>query len=178
MALRIGRDVVATVSTILCVIAIVFLVMLVAGVKFYVITGGSMTGTIDKGSLCMDRTVSVESLKVGDIVTFTGPETTKNVTHRIISKTKVDGQLVFQTQGDANKSADPWKITFEKSVQARYWFHIPYVGYAFAFLSIPLVRGAMFAAFAMFLIGVIFSFMAPRKKRTRRRVASQDYARG
>jgi signal peptidase len=32
-----------------------------------------MTGTIDRGSLIFDKVVPAESLKVGDIITYTPP---------------------------------------------------------------------------------------------------------
>src|SRR5437763_8440391 len=57
------------------------------GFQRYVITGGSMTGTIDRGSLVFDKAVPVSQLRVGDVITYTPPASsspTGRVTHRIV----------------------------------------------------------------------------------------------
>ena len=63
------------------------------------------------------------------------------VTHRIETiKESAKGSPRFRTKGDANEAADPWTFTLEQPTQARVAFHVPYVGYAFAALSIRWVR--------------------------------------
>jgi signal peptidase I len=109
------------------------------GWQRYVIVSGSMTGTYDRGSLVLDEIVPVASLKVGDVITYrppagAGPEGL--VTHRIAAiTTGKDGQRVFRTKGDANKSADPWTFTLAQREQARVKLGIPYIGFAVAALS-------------------------------------------
>ena len=138
--------IVKTAVSVLCV-AVAALVVLgillpaVLGLQRYVITGGSMTGTIDKGSVVYARLTPVGQLKVGDIITFVPPGYPSPDTHRIISITPgKGGQRVFRTKGDFNKTADPWQITFPQAMQARYFYHIPYLGYLLAVLSIRAVR--------------------------------------
>ncbi len=138
--------IIKTVVTALCV-AVAALVVLgillpaVFGLQRYVITGGSMTGTIDKGSVVYSRLTPVGRLKAGDIITFAPPGESSLVTHRIVSIVRSEGgQRVFRTKGDFNKAADPWRITFPQPVQARYAFDIPYLGYLLALLSIRAVR--------------------------------------
>ena len=120
------------------------LVPLILGYQRYVITSGSMSGTYDRGSLIYDETVPTSSLKVGDIITYTPPAghtRTERLTHRIYSiKVLNNGTRQYRTKGDANTAPDPWTFSLPNATQARVVFGIPYLGYIFALLSIPLVR--------------------------------------
>jgi len=114
------------------------------GYQRYVITGGSMTGSIDRGSVVFDRIVPVEQLKVGDVITYTPPPSAPvegRVTHRIAWIGRgADGRPAFRTKGDANAKADPWKFELGRRTQAVVAFHVPYVGYALSALSVRWVR--------------------------------------
>jgi signal peptidase len=117
------------------------------GFKRYVITGESMTGTIPKGSIIYSRLTPLDELRPGDIITFVPPDIATPVTHRIARLSHdEDGHVVFQTKGDFNASADPWRLHLVDPAQAKYWFHIPYLGYLLAMLATRQVR--------MLLIGV------------------------
>ena len=76
------------------------------GYSRYVITGGSMTGTIDKGSVVFEKPVDIDDLEVGDVITYQPPAdagTTSLVTHRIIAMEPAEGGgVLFTTQGDNN----------------------------------------------------------------------------
>ena len=125
----------------LAVVVLVILVPALLGLQRYVITGGSMTGTIAKGSVIYSRLTPVQQLHRGDIITFDPPGYSAPVTHRIVSITRgQDGRLVFRTKGDFNQVADPWRINLMQPRQARYVFQIPYLGYLLALLSIRQVR--------------------------------------
>jgi signal peptidase I len=127
----------------------------VTGISAYVITGASMTGDIPKGSLAIDRNVPVSSLQVGDVITFQPPLTSGNVTHRIIAIDKdADGNRVFKTKGDFNESADPWQFTLDRPVQAKYVFHVPWIGYVLAAFTLRLVRTAVLG-----VVGLLILFM-------------------
>jgi signal peptidase I len=124
-----------------CAVAVLMILLPAAlGLQRYVITGGSMTGTIGKGSVVYSRLVPVSSLRTGDIITFVPPSQTEPVTHRVLSVTRRPGKFVFRTKGDFNAVADPWTITFTQPKLARYSFHIPYLGYALGLLSIRPLR--------------------------------------
>jgi signal peptidase I len=93
------------------------------GYQRYVIKTGSMTGTIDRGSLIFDKVVPAKSLKVGDIITYTPPASSgvnEPITHRIVwaGRDRL-GHLAFHTKGDFNPVADPWKFVLERPTQAR-----------------------------------------------------------
>ena len=73
-----------------CVVAALMFVPGVLGFDRYVITGGSMSGTFERGSLVFERKVPVADLKVGDIITYLPPAdsgVSELVSHRILSIT-------------------------------------------------------------------------------------------
>ena len=124
--------------TVACVVvtllALGFLVPAAFGLQRYVITGTSMTGTIDFGSVTYEKVVPVADLRVGDIITYQPPAGSgidHQVTHRIVS---IKGD-VFRTKGDAVPQRDPWKFKLDGDQQARVVFSVPYVGYPLMWLS-------------------------------------------
>jgi len=134
----------------LCVAALVFAVAAILvpgllGLQRYVITGGSMTGSIPKGAVVYSRITPVGELEAGDIITFSPPGMTSAVTHRIMAVEEgPDGGPAFSTKGDFNEVADPWNpVTLNEPVQARYVFHVPLLGYLLAALSARTVRIAL-----------------------------------
>jgi signal peptidase I len=144
--------------TVLCVAALVFVVAAVLvpgllGLQRYVITGGSMTGTIPKGAIIYSRVTPIEALKAGDIITFNPPGMSTAVTHRIVAVEQgPDGGPAFRTKGDFNETADPWNpITLNEPQQARYVFQVPLLGYALAALSMRTVRIALIGVPALLI---------------------------
>ena len=109
------------------------------GYDRYVITGGSMSGTFEKGSIALERQVPVGKLRVGDVITYQPPPdsgTTSLVTHRIVSiRPGEDGRPLLRTKGDANDSRDPWSFSLSGSSQPVVTRTVPYVGYAFIALA-------------------------------------------
>jgi signal peptidase I len=137
--MRRAARIIATAVIALAAVLILLVVLLPAalGLERYVITGGSMTGTIDRGSVVYSRLTPVDRLEVGDIVTFVPPGFSSPVTHRIVDVTRgSNGKRVFRTRGDFNSVADPWTISFPQSTEPRAVFHIPYVGYVLAALTL------------------------------------------
>jgi signal peptidase len=125
-------------------LAATMLVPPLLGYERYVVTGGSMDGTYDRGSIVFDKPVPVSELEVGDVITYRPPAEEGIdglVTHRIVSIRDQGGEgPFFRTKGDANESVDPWRFTLDQPTQARVSFHVPYVGYALAALSVREVR--------------------------------------
>jgi signal peptidase I len=113
------------------------------GYHRYVITGSSMQGTYDRGSIVFDKPVPVTELAVGDVITYTPPADTGVrglITHRIVSIRDGKQGASFRTKGDANEKADPWRFELSQPEQARVAFSIPYLGYGIAALSMLPVR--------------------------------------
>jgi signal peptidase len=115
-------------------IALVMFLPGLLGYERYVITGGSMEGTFERGSVIFAEPVPVEELEIGDVITYDPPpeaHTDGLVTHRIYRiDADAKGERVFQTKGDANLTPDPWRFTLDKGTQARVqYLHLPLVGY-------------------------------------------------
>lgn len=114
------------------------------GYQRYVVDGGSMGDELERGSIVYERSVPTRTLRVGDVITYTPPRASPRhtrLTHRIVwSGRDRSGARVFQTKGDANRAPDPWRFGLSAPTQARAAFHIPYVGYALAALSLRWVR--------------------------------------
>jgi signal peptidase len=176
------KRIVGPVVTTLCVavFALVTLLVLlpaVLGLQRYVITGGSMTGTIDKGSLVYSRLTPVDRLKVGDIVTFVPPGYPSPVTHRIVNISRQGGKRVFRTKGDFNKVADPWRVTFDKPMLARAVFHIPYLGYLLAAFALRPVRLLLIGLPAILIAGsLLWSLWRSAGEEVRRQEAARAAA--
>lgn len=127
------------------------------GYERYVITSGSMTGSYDRGSIVYAKTVPVETLRPGDVITYVPPPAAGPdglVTHRIFSiERDAAGRPVFRTKGDANATPDPWTFVLDQGEQARVAYSLPYVGYAFAALGDRLLRTLLIGLPAL-LIGL------------------------
>jgi signal peptidase I len=122
----------------------VMLVPAALGLERYVVTGDSMTGTYDRGSIVFGDPVPVSQLRVGDVITYVPPHGSGpggRVTHRIVSVAPgPDGRPLFHTQGDANATPDPWQFQLQGEQQPRVVFSIPFVGYLLSALAIRAVR--------------------------------------
>lgn len=146
-----------------CAIALVGLMLVPSlfGLDRYVITGGSMSGTFEKGTVVYERQVPVADLQVGDIITYVPPQESgidEPVTHRIVSiddRTDAEGGRVLRTKGDANDSIDPWTFTLASAVQPRVAGWVPAVGWVFILLSMSGVRMLSIGLPAA-LIGLMF----------------------
>jgi signal peptidase I len=134
--LRVGGGLLTAAALLL---AAAVLVPALFGMQRYVITSGSMTGTYDRGALLLSSVVPTETLRVGDVITYTPPSgagPTGLVTHRIVAITAgPDGRRVYRTKGDANAAADPWTFTLPNATQAKAAFRLPYVGFGLAALG-------------------------------------------
>ncbi|WP_210438784.1 signal peptidase I [Nocardioides xinjiangensis] len=131
-----------TVNLVLVAVTLVsaaYLLPSLMGYERYVITGGSMSGTFEKGSIAIEKPVDVADLAVGDVITYLPPADSgvgTLVTHRIVKAGRSDtGARVFRTQGDANPDPDPWKFTLDEGTQPVVQLTVPYVGYALIALA-------------------------------------------
>jgi signal peptidase len=152
--------------------AVGYLAPSLLGYDRYVITGGSMSGTFEKGSVAFERQVPVEDLAVGDVITYLPPPdsgVTNLVTHRIVSvRTKADGARVFHTQGDANADPDPWKFTLTEGSQPTVQFTVPQVGFVLIALADRhtrmLVIGIPAALIALLSLVELAGALRPRRR--------------
>lgn len=114
-------------------LAIVYLAPSLFGYERYVITGGSMSGSIEKGSVVFAENVPTSELAVGDVITYQPPAdsgVSTLVTHRITEiDTDAAGRTTFRTQGDANADPDPWTFSLVDGTQPVVTQTVPHVGW-------------------------------------------------
>lgn len=126
------------------VACLAWLVPALLGYSRYVITGGSMTGAYDKGSVVFEKPVPVAELKVGDVITYLPPADSgvpNLVTHRILKMEPAEGGgTLFTTQGDANPQPDPWHFLLLDDEQPVVQFGVPHAGWIFMALADREVR--------------------------------------
>jgi signal peptidase I len=101
------------------------------GYQLKTVLSGSMEPTFKTGSIIAVKPVDTkerETLKEGDVITFQASED-KLVTHRIIGVKTSGKNVMYETKGDNNKTADMEPV-LSANVKALYsGFTIPYVGY-------------------------------------------------
>ena len=102
------------------------------GIRVTTITTNSMYPAIAPGSIIISTPTSIYSK--GDIITYkeinpkTGVETGRAITHRIISEGESDKDVIYVTQGDANKQPDPGNIKKEQ-IFGKVFMIVPFLGY-------------------------------------------------
>ncbi|WP_370831093.1 signal peptidase I [Kocuria sediminis] len=167
-----SRTVLNLASLVVLALALAMLVPGVLGYERYVITGASMSGTFEKGTLAIESEVPVADLAVGDVITYLPPPDsglTGLVTHRVLSVEPSETGPVFRTQGDANADPDPWTFQLPGPTQARLEYAVPHLGWVFIALSDPqtrqLVIGVPAAAIALrCLVEVVQVLRRPRTR--------------
>lgn len=138
---RLAGSLLLSLAILLCV---AWVVPSALGYERYVITGGSMSGAFEKGSVAFAKPVPVHDLVVGDVITYLPPDDSgvdNLVTHRIVS-TDVDdaGRTAYVTQGDANPDPDPWEFSLAQPTQPVVDGTVPWVGYGLLALADREVR--------------------------------------
>jgi len=140
--LRRGLDALLIVLVALCLLALVLgRILPMTGRPILVVAGGSMEPTIPLGAAVVVEPVDPADLTVGDIVSLRSGPDGAIFTHRIVRIADRDGQLWFETKGDANDQADP-SITSARSIIGRTILVLPLAGYLIALLS--LTSGVVF----------------------------------
>lgn len=135
---RIAGLTVNILAVIVLSLAVLFLVPGLAGYDRYVITGGSMSGTFERGSLVFEKEVPVSALQVNDIITYMPPAASginELVTHRIESIEASENGPLFRTRGDANASSDPWVFNLQAPTQNKLEAAVPFAGWVFIALA-------------------------------------------
>ena len=114
----------------------------IGSLAFCNVLTGSMSPTINPGSLIIVKDYQGNKAEIGDIVTFEGEKTNSIVTHRIVEE-KNNGES-YVTQGDANDTVDSFPVTSEMIV-GKVIFTIPVLGTIMLFIqnNILIVLGAI-----------------------------------
>lgn len=128
---ELGRRISSWLSTLVLVVAIILCLQVVTqvstngyvefgGISFFRVVTGSMEPTLPVGTLLICQRAEMQDIREGDIVCFRSrnPEVrNKIVTHRVVNITfSGEGELLLETKGDANLSADGEFVTAQNLV--------------------------------------------------------------
>lgn len=149
----IWHRILTVIGTILCIILIPMLVInctlifrsytnkdavpMVGGIFPMIILTDSMEPEFSSGDLIICKNAKAEDVKEGDIICFYDPDGngTTTVTHRVKAVTKDDdGNLAWETKGDANNTEDA-KIVPAENLVGIYQRNIPGVGNVAMFIQ-------------------------------------------
>jgi len=174
-ARRLASGAVNILLLVAALIGLGYLAPTLLGYERYVITGGSMSGTFEKGSIAFEKPVPVEDLRVGDVITYQPPAdsgVTTLVTHRIVTSKQLDtGQVQYRTQGDANPDPDPWTFALTDRTQPVVRHTVPHVGWVMVGLADPDVRrlviGVPAGLIALASLAELGNALRPRRRRPR-----------
>ena len=98
------------------------------GWEFDAVLSGSMEPALGVGGLVVIKPAEAQGIKMGDVISFKLPGINTPICHRVIGIEEADGNLFFQTKGDANEEPDLYLVSAQ-DVTGKAVFYTPYVGY-------------------------------------------------
>src|SRR2546429_9557562 len=82
--------------------AVLYAALIAGGYRPVAVYSGSMTPTIAVGGLAVDRTISANHVRVGDVTTFSDPYVKGRMgTHRVVALIPTPPGLAYRPKGDA-----------------------------------------------------------------------------
>jgi signal peptidase I len=116
------------------------------------VMSGSMEPAIKVGSVVFTQKVKPETLKTGEIITYTSVEDPKiSVTHRLVAIEEKEGKSVFKTKGDANNTEDNAGVS-PSQIKGKVIFSLPFLGYLSVWIKKPLGFGLLVILPAILII--------------------------
>lgn len=156
--------------TAVAAVALAVAIPRIAGGTPYTVLTGSMEPDLPPGTLVVVRPVDAEDIALGDVITFqleSGKPTV--ATHRVVAVgTRLDGEQVFTTRGDANGTPDRNPVRAVQ-VQGRLWYSVPYLGHLNSVLTGRQRQSAVLVVAALLVGYAAFMFVAAVRERIRRR---------
>ena len=128
-------NIISTFFVIIIVFCAVFLMgSRLLGFKVFTVISGSMEPEYSVGDLIYVKDVDINSIKVGDPITFVLNEELVVATHRVVEIDSENQQ--FYTKGDANKTIDSSPVHYNNVIGVPK-FKIPLLGYVSDFIQNP-----------------------------------------
>ncbi|MBQ8802151.1 MAG: signal peptidase I [Tyzzerella sp.] len=156
-------NIVSTVLVVLIVLCAVFLMgSRLMGFRVFNVISGSMEPEYSVGDLIYVKEVDVNSIKVGDPITFVLNEDLVVATHRVV---EIDAENQhFYTKGDANETADSSPVHFNNVIGVPK-FSIPMLGYVSDFIQNPPGTYITVGVGLILIIAVFLPDMVGKKKK-------------
>lgn len=150
--------------------AIVFVVVAVAAGKVFLHLGlspvltGSMRPSYAPGDAIVTRPVPVSALRPGMVVVFVPPGHQDAFAHRIVTVGGTPSRPVLTTRGDANPTADHWRLTLNSPTIPRVVGSLPKAGYPLVWLREPRWRAGVIGLLGLLMTTVLTrsALRAPR----------------
>lgn len=152
-----GRKLITAASMLFLLAALLAVAFPAAGIatgrwRLLPILSGSMSPRLPTGSVAFAMPASQRSIRVGDVIVFNIPIGDHHQTaHRVVRVLDGGRKPVLVTKGDANKTADPWRLKLSGDSAWIVRAQIPLVGYAVTFVRrwvLLLVGGGVLALLA------------------------------
>ena len=102
-----------------------------------VVLSGSMEPVLAVGDVAVVERIRPGDARVGDVVTFTAPETGRLTTHRVRATRRDGAKIEFVTKGDANNATERWTLPLDGRL-SRAAYRVPLVGHVATRLRTPL----------------------------------------
>lgn len=172
-----GANIVITLMLVGVATGLVLVVLPIFGNRALIVRSASMGPTIPVGSLvAVEPKTSLLSpqpaslapkYNAGNVIAFRNETSPKIITtHRIVGTKIKNGEVFYQTKGDANNAPDN-QLVAEKDVIGTTWFSIPFIGKLFAFtksnIGFPLL--VIFPAFLVIIFETINIYKEFKKQR-------------
>ncbi len=149
----VGNFISTFVTTLIVLVAVIFVVIRLLGWSLYSVDSYSMTPTYPINSLVIVQPVDAEAIQVGDVITFVIDEEGTMVTHRVTSISSLN--RTFTTKGDANDEEDASPVLWD-NVVGRVFIGIPALGGLLRILTAEENRAAVIAV----IVGLLFVSIA------------------
>ena len=146
-----GKLVCLLLLTALVVVAVGSLLL---GLRWLVVTTGSMAPALNVADLVVIAPARPEEVDAGDIITYAVPrEPATLVTHRVVGRTSDGrGRYGFTTKGDASSSADAFMVD-GTWIQGRVVYALPKLGHLIELSRQPSVAIAFLVLPALVVLG-------------------------
>lgn len=165
-------NIASTVLVVLMVLCAVFLMgSRLMGYRVFTVISGSMEPQYSVGDLIYVKAVDVNTIQVGDPITFVLNEDLVVATHRVV---EIDAENQrFYTKGDANEIVDNEPVHFNNVIGVPQ-FSIPKLGYVSDFIQNPPGMYITLAVGSVLIILVFLPDMLRKKQAPQEASASEE----
>src|ERR1035437_2689539 len=101
----------------------------VANLHFQTVLSGSMRPTFSAGDVVVTQAVPITTLRVGDVISFSPPNSTEPVIHRMTSLKAAAAGAVITARGDAKPVDDLWLANLQGTTAYRLVAVVPFIGW-------------------------------------------------
>jgi len=147
-------------------IGVAFIAFPQFGNQALIVRSGSMSPTIDVGSVAVIKKTDSNTYKTGDVIAFRSEKNKETITtHRVVDAVIEGNQIFYRTQGDANDDPDAGLVR-PGNILGKTYIVIPYVGQVLAFAKSDIGFPALIIFPAVFVILIeVWSIIKEVRKR-------------